>query len=75
MGFPVTCGVSINHLTLNEIDIGPYSQVRMASSKAALEPSGARCGWSKHFPIAAKRYCAFNPTYCRLGLAAGFAAG
>ena len=23
-GLPVTCGVSINHLTLNEIDIGPY---------------------------------------------------
>ena len=24
MGLPVTCGVSINHLTLNENDIGPY---------------------------------------------------
>jgi dihydroorotase len=24
MGLPVTCGVSINHLTLNEHDIGPY---------------------------------------------------
>ncbi len=23
-GLPVTCGVSINHLTLNENDIGPY---------------------------------------------------
>ena len=23
-GFDVTCGISINHLTLNEIDIGPY---------------------------------------------------
>lgn len=23
-GLPVTCGVSINHLTLNETDIGPY---------------------------------------------------
>lgn len=23
-GLPVTCGVSINHLTLNELDIGPY---------------------------------------------------
>jgi dihydroorotase len=23
-GLPVTCGVSINHLTLNEFDIGPY---------------------------------------------------
>jgi dihydroorotase len=24
MGLPVTCGVSVNHLTLNENDIGPY---------------------------------------------------
>jgi dihydroorotase len=24
MGLPVTCGVSINHVTLNENDIGPY---------------------------------------------------
>ena len=36
MGLPVTCGVSINHLTLNENDIGPLSHLLQNEAPAQV---------------------------------------
>ncbi len=37
MGLPVSCGVSINHLTLNENDIGPYRTFFKMSRRSGRE--------------------------------------
>ena len=53
-GLPVTCGVSINHLTLNENDIGPYRTffkmkppLRSEDDRRAMvEGIARRCRWA-----------------------------
>ena len=46
MGLPVTCGVSINHLTLNENDIGPY-RTFFKMKPAAQAPRTTAAPWSR----------------------------
>ena len=41
-GLPVTCGVSIHHLTLNELDIGAYRTFFKLSPPLRSEDDGAR---------------------------------
>ncbi len=47
---PVTCGVSINHLTLNENDIGPYRT--FLRLKPPLRAEEDRAPWCKGWPRA-----------------------
>ncbi len=38
-GLPITCGVAAHHLTLNELDVGPYYTFRKVSRRCAAKPT------------------------------------